>query len=157
VADVTQGAGISPGEDEVSAIVAGHHLTQHRSDCSIDAWGPDRAACLNEALHGLVETFAKVPDPISTATIPLVAGRGRAEDELVSLFEEVINTLDVFSVVPVRFHLAETEDGHVAGDMEVVPVEQVKVCGRVPKAVSHQKLRMVAGEGGWRCHVLVDV
>ena len=74
-----------------------------------------------------------------------------------SLFEEVIYALDVFSVVPVRFHLAETEDGGIAGDMEVVPADQVGLVGPVPKAVSYHELSMASDEGGWRCRVLVDV
>jgi hypothetical protein len=52
---------------------------------------------------------------------------------LISLFEDAIYALDVFSVVPVRFHLAETEDGGITGDMEVVPAEEVEVIGPVPR------------------------
>jgi SHS2 domain-containing protein len=137
--------------------VAGHVLAPHAGDCGIDAWGPDRASCLSEALRGLVEVFAVVPDPVSTGMVPLSTATGSAEDELVSLLEEVIYTLDVFSVVPVRFHLAETEDGHVAGDMEVVPVDQVAVVGPVPKSVSCHELSMASGVSGWQCHVLVDM
>jgi SHS2 domain-containing protein len=144
-------------ETDAGRHKAGHRVAPHVRDCAIEAWGPDRVSCVNEALRGLVEVFAVVPEPVSSGTVPLSAGTSRAEEELVSLLEEVIYTLDVFSVVPVRFHLAETEDGHIAGDMEVVPIDRVAVVGPVPKAVSYHELSIGARDGVWRCHVLVDM
>jgi SHS2 domain-containing protein len=146
------------GSDRAHDIpVAGHRLAPHTADCIIEAWGPDRASCLTEALCALVEEFAEVPDAAAVRVLPLAAGPGGAEDALVSLLEDVIYTLDVFSVVPVRFHLAETEGDGFAGDMEVVPVDQAVAVGPVPKAVSYHGLSMAPHEGGWRCHVLIDV
>jgi len=135
---------------------AGHRLVPHTADCIIEAWGPDRPSCLTEALEALVEEFADVTDAVCTKVLPLRAGAG-AEDALVSLLEDVIYTVDVFSVVPVRFHLGEAADGTIAGDMEVVPLEEVRVAGPAPKAVSYHGLT-ISGEGGvWRCRVLIDV
>jgi SHS2 domain-containing protein len=136
---------------------AGHRLVPHTSDRLIEAWGPDRATCLTEALTALVEGFAEVGDAAATQVVPLAADPGLAADELVSLFEDVIYGLDVLSAVPVRFHLAETEDGGIAGDMEVVPVQETVAVGPAPKGVSYHELSMVDGERGWRCRVLVDV
>ncbi len=90
------------------SLPAGHRLLPHTADCIIEAWGPDRAACLTEALMGLVEGFAEVADACATQVVPLRAGPGSAKDELVAVFEQVIFSVDVFSVVPVRFHLGET-------------------------------------------------
>lgn len=132
----------------------GHRLLPHTADCAIEAWGPDRASCLTEALCGLMEEFVELPDAAAPRVLPLAAAGG-AEDALVSLFEGVIDAINVFSVVPVRFHLSETEDGGVAGDMEVVPVDQVVFVGPMPKAVSYRGLSMGTHDGGWRCHVLV--
>ncbi len=136
---------------------AGHRLVPHTADCIIEAWGPDRASCLAEALCALVDEFAEVPDPAAPQVLPLGTGPGTDESALVSLLEDVIYALDVFAVVPVRFHLTETEGGGVAGHMEVVPVDQVVVTGPVPKAVSFHELSMETHEGMWRCRVLVDV
>jgi SHS2 domain-containing protein len=136
---------------------AGHRLVPHTADCIIEAWGPDRAACLTEALLGLVEGFAAVGDACATQVVPIAAGPGAAEDELVALLEQVIFSVDVSSVVPVRFHLGETEAGAIAGDMEVVPAADAVIVGPVPKGVSYHELSMVEGEGGWRCRALVDV
>jgi SHS2 domain-containing protein len=121
---------------------AGHRLVPHTADCIIEAWGSDRAPCLTEALCALVEEFAEVPDAAAPEVLPLGTGPGSSEEVLVTLFEDVIYALDVFSVVPVRFHLAETEGGGIAGDMEVVPADQVVIVGPVPKAVSYHELGM---------------
>ncbi|HZD64818.1 MAG TPA: archease [Acidimicrobiales bacterium] len=135
----------------------GHRLVPHTADTMIEAWGPDRAACLTEALVALVAGFAEVPEVPVTRLVPLDVGAVGPEDQLVSLLEDVIFTLDTLSVVPVRFHLAETESGGVAGDMEVVPAGEAVRSGPVPKAVSYHGLSMLADEEGWRCRVLVDV
>jgi SHS2 domain-containing protein len=136
---------------------AGHRLLPHTADCIVEAWGPDRASCLAEALAGLVASFAEVPDAAATRVLPLAASPSGAEDALVSLFEDVIYAVDVFDVVPVRFHLAETEDGGIAGDMEVVASNEADIVGPAPKGVSYHGLSAGPTEGGWRCRVLVDV
>jgi SHS2 domain-containing protein len=137
--------------------VAGHRVLPHTADCIIEAWGPDRPSCLTQALQGLVEEFADGSGAPCAETLPLGAGPGEAEDLLIRLLEDVIYVVDVFSVVPVRFHLAETEDGGVAGDMEVVPLDAARVTGPAPKAVSYHGLSMSCEEGEWRCHALIDV
>jgi SHS2 domain-containing protein len=152
-------APISPAGHDLAEHLpaAGHSLVLRTSDCVIEAWGPDAAACISEALAALVEEFAEVLDAPSNRVLPLAADPGGAEDALVALLEDVIYTVDVFSVVPVRFHLALSEGGAVAGDMEVVPVDQVVLVGPMPKAVSYHELAMSAGLDGWRCHVLIEV
>jgi SHS2 domain-containing protein len=149
------GIHLPSGEDSPRA--AGHRLVPHTADCIIEAWGPDRASCVCEALLGLVESFAAPGDVAASNVLPLSADAGGAEDALVSLLEDVIYGIDVFAVVPVRFHLAETEDGGLAGDMEVVEANGVELVGPVPKAVSYHGLSIQPAEGGWTCHVLVDV
>jgi SHS2 domain-containing protein len=135
----------------------GHRSVRHKADYTIEAWAPDRAACLVEALCALVEGFAHVPDAPASRVLALVAAQGGAEDELVSLLEDVILAADVFSVFPLRFHLTETEGGGIAGDMEVVPIDQVTGNGPFPKSVSFHHLSMTGDEGGWRCHVVIGV
>ncbi len=146
-----------PGPRVSDEPAAGRRLLAHTADCIIEAWGPDRVSCLVQALLGLVESFAEVTDVPAARLVPFAVTPEGPEDMLISLFEDVIYALDVFSVVPVRFHLAETEDGGIAGDMEVVPAEEVEVIGPVPKAVSYHELSMAPVEGGWRCRVLIDV
>ena len=136
----------------------GHRLTPRPTDRLIEAWGPDRPTCLIEALTGLVESFARVPEVTASRVLPLCGDAGGGEDILVGLLEEVVFALDVFSVVPIRFHLEEAEDGGVAGDMEVVTLTDVEVVGPVPKVVSHRGLSFgAAGDGGWACRAFVQV
>lgn len=140
----------------VRPTTEGHRLAPHTADCVIEAWGPDRASCLVQALTALVEEFAEVPDPAAVTVLPLAAS-GDGTAVLVSLLEDVIFALDVFSAVPARFHLTETEDGGVAGDMEVVPLDRAVVVGPEPKGVSYHGASLTSDSGGWSCHVLVDV
>ena len=139
------------------AARSGHRQLPHTADRVLEAWGPDRATCLSEALLALVEIFAEVPDQATADVLALGASAGGAQDVLVSLLEEVIYVVDALGVVPVRFHLAEAEDGSLAGDMEVVPTSDVELVGPVPKAVSYHALEIAPSDGGWRCRVLVDV
>lgn len=136
---------------------SGHRLLPHTADAIIEAWGPDRVTCVTEALLGLVESFARVSPDAPTRLVPLDAPGGKPADVLVSLLEGVIYRLDVDAMVPVRFHLADSQDGGVSGQMEVVGSERVEVVGPVPKAVSYHDLSIQPTAGGWRCHVLIDV
>ena len=145
------------GNGPMTRPAAGHRLLPHTADCIIEAWGPDVASCLTEALEALVAEFADVTNVAGDEVLPLRAGPERAQDLLVSLLEDVIYTVDVFSVVPVRFQLSEAADGAISGDMEVVHVEKVRITGPAPKAVSYHGLSMSVHEGGWRCRALIDV
>jgi len=135
----------------------GFRLLPHTADCAIEAWGPDRVTCMVEAVGGLVSAFADVGEAAAAAVLPVAIDPGPDADMLVRLLEEVIYTAEVFGQVPLRVHLADTEDGGVAGDMEVVPAAQATLIGPVPKAVSYHQLEMGEKGGAWRCRVVVDV
>lgn len=137
-------------------LAAGHRLVSGVSDIVIEAWGPDRAACLTEAMNALSEVVAKPQDVPAVQVVPVEAGPGEAADALVTLLQQVLDDLAVLNVVPVRVHLAETEDGGVAGDMEVVSLSSVRATGRRPTGLFHHDLTMEPRDGGWRCHVRVD-
>lgn len=135
----------------------GHRIGPHTADCVIEAWGPDRPSCLVEAMQALVEVFAEFDDAIATRSVPVSAEPGPDADILVALLEEVIYVTDVLGVVPIRFHVADTEDGGVAGDMEVVEPREAELVGPVPKAVSYHGLEMSHHDGTWRCRAIIDV
>ena len=135
---------------------AGHRSVPDGTGRVIEAWGPDAAACLTEALAALIEGFAEVADAPAARVLPLSVAKG-PEDALTSLVEEVIDTMDTFSVVPVRFHLTGTEGrrlrrGHGGG-----PDGGAQLTGTRPTAVSFEGLSMAAVEGGWFCHVRVEL
>lgn len=135
---------------------AGHTSLADGAARVIEAWGPDAATCLTEALIALVEGFAEIGDAPATRVLPISVAEG-PEDALTSLIEEIIDAMETFSVVPVRFHLTDAEDGGFAGDMEVVPVRDVTLVRPLPTAVSFQGLSVIGDDRGWRCHVRVDV
>ncbi|MDE3087146.1 MAG: archease [Acidobacteriota bacterium] len=136
----------------------GHRVGPHTADCVIEAWGPDRTACLVEAMDALVQLFAEIdPSAAASRVVPVSAGPGADAEILVALLEEVICTADVLGSAPVRFHLVETEDGGVAGDMEIVDRRDVLLVGPVPKAVSYSGIEMGEEAGAWHCRAVVDV
>ncbi len=146
-----------PGAPEgTGRDLAGHHSFPEGTGRVIEAWGPDAATCLTEALSALVEGFAEVGDSPAPRVLPLSAANG-PEDALTSLVEEVIDTIDAFSVVPVRFHLTGTEDGGFAGDMEVVPMRHAVLTQPCPTAVSFEGLTMGTDGRRWSCHVRVEL
>jgi protein archease len=136
---------------------SGFRILPHTADCIIEAWGPDRLACLTQAVAALVSVFAEVGDAVVTTTLPVSMDPAPPADLLVGLLEEVIYVVEVFDQVPVHVHLAEGEDGGLAGDFEVVRAADVALVGPVPKGVSYHDLAIADGGGGWRCRVVVDL
>lgn len=131
-------------------------MREEAGSSTIDAWGPDAAACLTEALYGLVESFAVAPDAPATTVRCLATPPCGAEDALVALLEEVIVAVHLHGEVPVRFHLFATTDGGFAGDMEVVPLARATVVGPLPRAVSARARSVSATTDGWQCRVAVE-
>lgn len=109
-------------------------------------------------MEALVEIFAEVDRAVTAASVfPVSAAPAADCDLLVSVLEEVIFATDVLGSVPVRFHLADTEDGGVAGDMEIADKRDVVLVGPIPKAVSYHGLEMTEHEGTWQCRAVIDV
>jgi protein archease len=147
---------VDPGAPTGAGDGAGHRTFPERGGRVIEAWGPDAVTCLTEALSALVEGFAEVGDAPAARVLPLSVAHG-PEDALTSLVEEVIDTINAFSVVPVRFHLTSTEDGGFAGDMEVVSMRHVVLTQPCPTAVSFEGLSMGSDGQRWSCHVRVEL
>lgn len=97
-----------------------------------------------------------VDDPPATATLSIASADRGAEDALAGLIEEVVQRLEVFSVVPVRFHLAGTDDGGLAGDMDVVPARRVVMVAKPPTDLSPHDLSVRREGGRWWCHLRLD-
>ena len=149
--------GTSAGDVGDQPTQRGFRLVPHTADCIVEAWGPDRCACLAEAVSGLVSVFAGTADAVAATVLPVAIDPAPDADILVSLLEEVVYTVEVFGKVPVRVHLGEREDGGIAGDLEVVDASELPLIGPVPKGVAYHDLAIGPGPGAWRCHVVVDV
>jgi len=141
----------------MSAQDRGHRLAPHTSDSIIEAWGPDRLSCFEEAMEALVEIFVNPTDTTVLRSVPVSVDSGPDTDVLVSLLQEEIYLIDVFGVVPVCFHLAGSEDGGISGQMDVMEASEAELTGPVPKGVSYHGLEVQQHDGKWRCRAVVDV
>jgi len=141
----------------MSAGDRGHRLAPHTSDTIIEAWGPDRWSCFEEAMQALVEIFANPTDTAVLRSLPVSVDGGPDTDLLVSLLQEEIYLIDVFGVVPVRSHLAGTDKGGISGQIDVVDASEVELTGPVPKGVSYHGLEARLQDGRWHCRAVVDV
>ena len=136
----------------------GHRLLPHTADLIIEAWGPTRASCLDEAVMALVESFADVSGgSAAPRVVPVDIEGGDLEDLVALLLEEVIYIVEVLGVVPVSVELSEGENTRVAGFLETVPVTSVELIGAAPKAVSHHDLVLERRDDSWWCRAMIDV
>ena len=135
---------------------AGHRRVPHTADTRIEAWGPTREACLEQAVAAMVAGFAAGAEAEADFEFAVAPG-GTDADLLAAVLEEVIFRLDTAGQVPVRTRVARRPDGGVAVSCAVVEVDRVDVIGAVPKAVSLHGLALGADQRGWRCQVTLDV
>src|SRR5690606_31120583 len=79
----------------------GHRAVSHTADVILEAWAPDLAACLEEAVAALVGIYAVVADGERRRVHELRLPAGPAERQLLDLLDEVIFLLDTDDDVPV--------------------------------------------------------
>jgi SHS2 domain-containing protein len=135
----------------------GHRARPHTADVIIEARGPTRSECLEEAVLGLVSAFADVGDQAPEGRWPVKLEAGDDEETLVALLDEVIFVVDTLGVVPATVVLEEASDGGISGWLGTVPAASVEVTGAPPKGVSRSELHFGVERGGWRCHAQIDV
>jgi SHS2 domain-containing protein len=123
----------------------------------VEAWGPTRKICLEEAVLGLVGAFADVRGLAPNGRVRLTLEPAEDEEILVALLDEVVYVLDALDAVPVMVSLDENIDGGVSGWFETVPVANVMITGAGPKGVSRSELSFSEERGRWRCRVEIDV
>lgn len=141
----------------MDAPSSGYQLRPHTADVIVEAWGPTRAACLRQAVRGLVGTFADVDGVKPAATVRLGFPPDGGEELLVALLEEVLYLLDTDDAVPVDATITEAGDGGLHGEFLVAPASDVHPVGAVPKAITRHGLELGERDGRWRCRVTVDV
>ena len=136
----------------------GHRTVPHTADLRVEAWGPTREACLAEAVHGLVDSFAVVSAarPRHTAERRFVASSD--EDLLVAVIEEVIYRLDADGEIPVTAAVRSAPDGGVILTLPLADVHEAEIAGAAPKAASLHDLRCAPDAAGrWSCGITIDV
>lgn len=135
---------------------AGHRTVEHTADVIVEAWGPDRASCFAQAVHGLVASFCDTRGTGAAAEHAFTLHGGDDEDLLVDLLGEVIYLLDARDRIPVTATMVEAGEG-LSVRLGLAPVEEVEVVGAVPKAVTYHGLSVTRAGDGWRCRVTIDV
>jgi SHS2 domain-containing protein len=135
----------------------GHRTLPHTADVILEAWGPDLAACFEEAVMALAEVCV---ESVAVATVGHHKFRLPAapDDELlVALAGEVIFLLDTADAVPVAARVRRRDDGGLDVTLVMGARDAVEATGAVPKAVSRSELAVVHDVAGVRCRFLVDV
>jgi SHS2 domain-containing protein len=134
----------------------GHSLHAHTADEILEAWGPTREACLEEAATGLADSFAKI-EHVSWWWHREVELTGTDEEILVALLEEIIYHLDAHGAVPTHVNVSRHGEG-VLAQLRLTDLHRVAPLGAAPKGVSYSGLSFGEVEPGrWRCRTTVDV
>lgn len=134
----------------------GHRILPHTADEIVDAWGPTREACLEEAVRGLAATFAEIPSDAATIrhefTVPLAAD----DLLLVDVLEEVVFLLDARDQVPVHVSVSAAGD-EVRVVLHVADLDDVTAVGAAPKGVAHCDLSLQTEAGAWVARATIDI
>lgn len=136
---------------------AGHRNLPHTADVRIEAWGPSVEACLEQAVAGVVGSFADLSAARPSGSVTFSVPDAAAEDLLVAVLDEVIFRLDTQSVLPVRSDVQRGDADGLRVRFDVVPASEAELIGAVPKATSLHGLVFEPTRNGWRCEVTVDI
>ncbi len=135
----------------------GHRALPHTADVIVEAWGPDLAACCEEAVAALLElcidwTSAPVQRHIGFAVAP-----GPRDTMLLDLLDELVFVLDTEPAVPAGVAVRSRTGGGLDVQLTLVERDRVEFVGSAPKAVSRSDLVVEEAGGAARCSFLVDV
>jgi SHS2 domain-containing protein len=140
---------------------SGHRAAPHTADLIVEAWGPSRQRCLEEAVLGLAGTIARAGEAVPTRRRAVHLAAADDEDLLLAALQEVVYVVDVSGEVPVAAHLPVGDDGPVGGTVDgwfdLVDLADVEVIGPPPKGVARHQLAFSASEGTWTCRAVIDV
>jgi SHS2 domain-containing protein len=134
----------------------GHHTVEHTADEILEAWGPTRAACLEEAATGLVELFAQPRDRAATRTCEFTLDASEETPLLLALLDEIIYLLDAHDSIPAATYIADLSD-RLQVCLELVDVADARATGPAPKGVSRSQAHLRHEAGRWTARALVDI
>jgi protein archease len=135
----------------------GYRLLPHTADVVVEARPPTRAACLAEAVRGLVAVFADTAGVVASRSVAFMLGPAGDEELLVRLLEEAIYLVEVDGLVPADVRVQLRPDGGLRGRLGVAPLEAAIVIGPAPKAIAWHELSFAPEGTDWKCRVTVDV
>jgi SHS2 domain-containing protein len=126
----------------------------------IEAWGPDLAACVEEAIAALISICVDARSASIEHTRSVRIGPGSYESVLLAALDEVIFTFDTSPDVPVGadvFLRGGDVDAHLDLELDLAAPSSVEHTGAGPKAISRSGLEVDSSPGEVRCSFLVDV
>jgi SHS2 domain-containing protein len=135
----------------------GHRAIPHTADVILEAWAPDVAGCLEEAVAALASTYGEVDDGTALTARTVEVPPGQRETQLLDLLDEVIFALDTAEGVPVAADVRQVADGSLQVVLRLVPLDRVAPTGSVPKGISRSELELRDSPKGVSCRFLVDV
>lgn len=139
----------------------GHRIRPHTADVILEAWAPTPAACIEEAVRCLFDTFAIRRGDGGGRTVDVTVSFEPAplDEQLALTLEEAIYLVDARDLVTVDASLTLDTDNRLTGVLHTVPVDQVDTIGSCAKGVSYEQLDTARDphSGTWRCQVIVDV
>ena len=142
----------------------GWRVVAHTADVIIEAWGPEVAACVEEALNALIGLCYESHRPRIVGThrtfVGPVVDRDVAEGLLLGALDELLYVLDTSAAAPIGATVRSTGGaGRTLLDIELqlAAPDTVETTGAGPKAISRSGLDVVTDAGQVRCTFLVDV
>ena len=109
----------------------GHRVLPGTAGCIVEAWAPSKPECLAQAVRALVGAFADTSSVVTTETLTLVLPPAPGDEQLSGLLEQVLELRALLQVIPVDIALAETDDGGLAGCVDVAALAVVHPTQRV--------------------------
>jgi SHS2 domain-containing protein len=146
----TEAAG-RPGDGD-----RGHRAVEHTADQIVEAWGPTRAVCLEQAVLGFTALVA-VPDP-AASSYPLAVTLDADDDAelLVALLAELVYLLDVEEVVPAGV-MVDDRGASVVVRLTLSDAGAAEHVGPAPKGISRSGLTLAPVGPGWQARAIVDI
>lgn len=161
-ADTAQPTGLRVPDDLPEDLpdepgAAGFRLLPHTADVRVQAWGPTREACLEQAVRALVATFAATVPASTAEPIAVTVPPGPDVEQLVCLLEDALYCIEVAARVPVAADVTRAADGGLAVRFATVSTADVEQTGSVPKAATRHGLVFARHGSRWWASVTIDV
>lgn len=134
----------------------GYRAIEHTADEILEAWGPTRAACLEEAALGFVSLFVETPRAGMVEHREVMLDARDDDLLLVDVLDEVLFVVETQGVVPSAVRVVD-EGEVIRLGFDLVPTDGLEPSGPSPKGISLSGLRLEHADGRWQAHALVDI
>ena len=134
----------------------GWRTRAHTADVIVDAWGPDLATCIAEAIVAVIGLCVEPSSEATAWSAPATVAGDSDEALLIAALDEVIFAIDTSTMIPVGASVRD-RDGTLELTFRLADRDRVELTGAGPKAISRSELAVTTGTDGARCTFLVDV